>query len=582
MNAKTLGKLLVIGCLVICLSGCKGGPAESFFKTGEYRFLSPDKTIARPDETLVTPIITDYSALDASSGPYPNAVRPTESDVVYTDTDYVIGVTDVLDISILDLYAEGLETLLRREVTESGYLDLPQLKQRIKAEGLTQYELTNTIKQAYIDNEILREPVVVSVTVVTRRQQTFSVTGACGRPGTYQFVRPDMRLWDALALAGGVTQPNIEYIYIIRHAPPTPESESDVDLSSPTGPPTDQVRLRRRRRAEPKKQTDLEAIGDLMGGAPTVGPMQVSSFAETAEGPGSGTVAPAPEGNGTTNGNGNGNGKLSRWVYRDGKWVRVTGDEAVQPATGAESAEPAEPAAPTEPEAPVEAPEPVEQPDPAENGSGVKPLEAMPAEPAAPAEPAEPTQPEPAGEPAPSEDQADPFGWSAMSGRDLVRVIAISRDKLEKGSYRENVVIRENDVVYIPPLEVGEFYVSGEVLRPGVYSLTGRQVTIKMALAAAGGVGPMGWPENSILIRRIGESQEQIIPINVERIWRGLDPDMMLKPDDVLAVGTHWSSTFLAVLRNAFRMTYGFGFIYDRNFSDPLFTTPKSNRFTAL
>jgi protein involved in polysaccharide export with SLBB domain len=390
-----------------------------------------------------------------------------------------------------------------------------------------------------------------------------------------------MRLWDALALAGGVTQPNIEYIYIIRHAPPTPESKSDVDLSSPTGPPADQVRLRRRHRAEPKKQSDLEAIGDLMGGTPKGGPMQVSSFAETAEGPGSGTAAPAPASNGTANGNGNGNGKLSRWVYRDGKWVRVSGEEAAQPAT---PAEPAEPAAPAEPEAPVQAPEPVEQPAPVDdNGSGVKPLEAMPAEPAAPVEPSqpEPAQPAPAPQ-APAEDQTDPFGWSAMSGRDLVRVIAISRDKLERGSYRENVVIRENDVVYIPPLEIGEFYVTGEVLRPGVYSLTGRQVTIKMALAAAGGIGPLGWPENSILIRRIGESQEQIIPINVERIWRGLDPDMMLKPDDVLAIGTHWSSTFLAVLRNAFRMTYGFGFIYDRNFSDPLFVTPKSNRFTAL
>ena len=36
------------------------------------------------------------------------------------------------------------------------------------------------------------------------------------------------------------------------------------------------------------------------------------------------------------------------------------------------------------------------------------------------------------------------------------------------------------------------------------------------------------------------------------------------------------------MLRNAFRMTYGFGFIYDRNFSDPILPgyTPKSNRFT--
>ncbi|MBL7133731.1 MAG: hypothetical protein ISS78_06505, partial [Phycisphaerae bacterium] len=143
-----------------------------------------------------------------------------------------------------------------------------------------------------------------------------------------------------------------------------------------------------------------------------------------------------------------------------------------------------------------------------------------------------------------------------------------------------NIVKRDNDIVHVPSLDVGEFYIMGEVLRPGVYSLTGRQITLKMAVAAAGNIGGIGWPENSLLIRRIGGNQEQIIPVDLQAIFRGEDPDVFLKPNDVLAVGTDPRAAFFAVIRNAFRMTYGFGFIYDRNFADPRAFTPTSRRFT--
>jgi len=32
-------------------------------------------------------------------------------------------------------------------------------------------------------------------------------------------------------------------------------------------------------------------------------------------------------------------------------------------------------------------------------------------------------------------------------------------------------------------------------------------------------------------------------------------------------VGTHATARWRAILRNAFRATYGFGFVYDRNFA---------------
>ncbi|MCD6303988.1 MAG: SLBB domain-containing protein, partial [Planctomycetes bacterium] len=213
--------------------------------------------------------------------------------------------------------------------------------------------------------------------------------------------------------------------------------------------------------------------------------------------------------------------KTTKWIYSAGKWVRLTQD------LGPKS---------------------------------------RPAKPARPAE----------------RKSDDPFGWKSIDKSDLARVIAINLDQLRAGDPRMNIVIRDHDVVQVPTLQVGEFYVMGEVLRPGVYSLTGRKITVKMAVAAAGNMTALAWPENSILIRRVGNRQEQIIPLDLEAIFRGEEPDIYLKPNDVIAVGTDVRSTFFAVLRNAFRMTYGFGFIYDRNFSQGLDVMPDRKRFTRL
>jgi hypothetical protein len=76
----------------------------------------------------------------------------------------------------------------------------------------------------------------------------------------------------------------------------------------------------------------------------------------------------------------------------------------------------------------------------------------------------------------------------------------------------------------------------------------------------------LAWPNNSVLVRRIDRSQEQYIPLPLQEIVAGNHPDYILKPNDVIAVGSYWATPLLAVWRNAFRMTYGFGFIYDRNF----------------
>ena len=173
--------------------------------------------------------------------------------------------------------------------------------------------------------------------------------------------------------------------------------------------------------------------------------------------------------------------------------------------------------------------------------------------------------------------------WTRMSGSVLLMAVMRlacvgcidTRHRLYLEPRPDNTEVPAEDNV-----TPDQFYVMGEVTRPGVYTLTGRRITVKMALAAAGNMSPLAWPEHSVLIRRVGENQEQITPIDIAKIYRGEESDIYLKPNDVIVVGTssasiHAQPSFMVSLRNAHRMTQGFGFAYDRNFADS-----REGRFT--
>jgi protein involved in polysaccharide export with SLBB domain len=609
---------LCLTAAAVFLGGCDA--IADWTKTDAHRFFSPDEMVAPPERSPINPILNSISLVDQTQELVPNATFPTEGDWEYVEQDYVIGPTDVLDISILDLFQEGLETPLRREVSDTGYIDLPLLPERIKAEGLTKEELTEAIIQAYSPN-IIRNP-TVSVTLEARHQSTYYILGAVSRPSQYMIGRRDMRLLEALAISGGVVQNNIPYIYVIRPAPavrkaaenpvggkagsetapqplptlpellpegtPTqakPTQPSPVTAPAATAPQPAVVRgtpppsTEAMQRATTALQSnDLETALQALGKAPP--PAAPAAQPAPAEKPAPSVMPRMTEL--SSGGAAQPNtipANVPRWVYRDGKWIRATNEAPPQTTAPAQPAGLAATARPTTQAGPAaEAPRILEAPP-----KTVK-VTMPPPSPQGPPVATEPVKlPLAAATSQPAKGE-DPFGWRKASKSDMARIIAINLQKLNDGDPRQNIVIHDNDIIQVPYLPVGEFYVTGEVLRPGVYSLPSTPVTVKQALAAAGNVSQVAWPENSILIRRIGTSQEQIIPLNVESIFKGEEPDIFLKPNDVIAIGTDVRSTFFAVLRNAFRMTYGFGFIYDRNFSDPILNgqTPNSKRFTRL
>ena len=160
------------------------------------------------------------------------------------------------------------------------------------------------------------------------------------------------------------------------------------------------------------------------------------------------------------------------------------------------------------------------------------------------------------------------------------RVIRVPVKPLVAGDARYNIVIRPGDIVRVPPSEIGNFYVDGEVVRPGVFALPQvGKLTLLRAVTSTGGLSPVAIPERVDLTRIVGPDEQATIMLNLRAIAEGTQPDVYIRRDDLINVGTNFWATPLAVIRGGFRTSYGFGFLLDRNFGNDVFGAPPTNQF---
>jgi len=467
------------------------------------------------------------------------AEDPRPIDVIAIETDYVFGPGDLVSISIFELLQQQAWFANQYVITETGKMSIPEVG-IIEAAGLTESQLEEEIRQI-LSPSILKEP-SVTATLVGSEQRTFSILGnGVPRPGRYSIPRYDFRLTDALATAGGPAQFNVSYIYVSRSVtgeeaivgPEVAEPDEPEELIEPEQEMLEIIAPRAKQRqsegkvviASAEMVTDKElAEAALPEGFESVTsgkqgdkgsrrrkerlatPIDVEDILGTSAKPtGRETIdEPIEEED---------RGRIE-WIFRDGKWIPIRVGWTK----------------PTEPE--------------------IKP------------------KPEKAAKPLKERVSVD-FGWDEIgTGGVQTRVIKIPADRLSAGDPRYNIVIRPGDSIQVPVDIIGEFCIMGNVNGQGFINLTGRPMTLKMAIAAAGGLGPLAWPRRCEVIRRIGKDKEEIVLVDLDKIARGEQPDFFIKPNDLINVGTHATSRWRAVLRNAFRATYGFGFVYDRNFAD--------------
>jgi protein involved in polysaccharide export with SLBB domain len=379
----------------------------------------------------------------------------------------------------------------------------------------------------------LKDPTVI-VALEVSQSRTFTILGdGVGSPNRYFVPRYDFRLSDALALAGSVRQFNVSYIYITRRitgneltAEPTLE---DLPVEAePVAPREIEEELLEIITPHAKAPTNEDSI--LISSSEMITYEELEEAANPVQDEFEqyydADLQQMPEHRQGQKPGGNRETELSvshesprvEWVYQDGRWVPVQIGQQIEPRKSPEVEKWLEEQVPLTP--------PPEQRVP------------------------------------------EDFGWEQIGTAGIQkRVIKIPVDKLLGGDPRYDIIIRPGDKIWVPVDIIGEFYVIGNSNRVGVLPLTGRPMTLMQAIAAAGGLGPLAWPEKVEVRRRIGKNREEIVLVNLKKIAEGSQPDFFIKPNDTINVGSHQAARWLAVLRNAFRATYGFGFVYDRNFA---------------
>ncbi|MEO1534741.1 MAG: SLBB domain-containing protein [Planctomycetota bacterium] len=156
------------------------------------------------------------------------------------------------------------------------------------------------------------------------------------------------------------------------------------------------------------------------------------------------------------------------------------------------------------------------------------------------------------------------------------RIISIPAQELLQGSASVNIVIRPGDVIRIPAPGAGTVYVGGQIARPGAYAFD-PQLTLSRLITSAGGLAGLAIPERVDLTRMIGTDRQATIMLDLRKIAEGTHPDIFLKPNDHINIGTNFWAFPLAVVRGGLRVSYGFGLLADRNFGNDIFGAPPTN-----
>ncbi len=529
---RVLAVVSLLSILNIFLSGCGN------------KFFDPTQIGRFRPVPAVNVILDSLGVAEETPSVWEGAEDPKPIDVVAYETDYVLSSGDAVRITIHELFSQGSQFTNQFVITETGKISIPEVGV-VEAAGLTESQLEEEIKQI-LSPSILKEPLVIA-TLVSSQKRAFSIWGdGVSRPSRYGIPRYDFRLSDAIATAGGIRQFNVSYIYVSRSLTGKEVATEPVDIKFAGQEETEEKDKPKEpdKLFEPEKEmleiiaprakqnwpnTDIGDTGLVITSAEMITDKELAEAAlpegfEPLADDGMVYMEGIPESTDKTASRENNptlvepidesdKGRIE-WIFQDGRWLPIQIGRSK----------------PTKPEVKIE-------PEKAERQVREKVMEE--------------------------------FKWEEVgTGGVQTRVILIPADKLRGGDPRYNIVIRPGDSIHVPVDVTGEYFIYGNTNNQGAVSMYGRPVTLKMAVAAAGGLGSLAWPRRCEVTRRIGRNKEETVMVDLDKIASGEQPDFFIKPLDLINVGTHPTARWRAVLRNAFRATYGFGFVYDRNFSE--------------
>lgn len=189
-----------------CLASFQGCETDSFLdpsRTGYFEFVPTTMPVLKRLDVIET---TGFD--NAIIGP------PDPEDLLPGSSEYVLGPGDVVRIEVYELVQRGETDVSVRIVDPDGYIRMPVLGS-VPASGMTLQQLTDSIKERLVSQQIILSRPIVNVSPEETRSYQYKVMGSVERGGLFALNRPDLRLSDALALAQGA-YPTTRTIRVIR------------------------------------------------------------------------------------------------------------------------------------------------------------------------------------------------------------------------------------------------------------------------------------------------------------------------------------------------------------------------------
>jgi polysaccharide export outer membrane protein len=505
-------------------------------------WMDPSRTGYFEHTPTSIPILRKLDVIEVEQDAFFTEVGPpTPTDLLPASSEYTFAAGDAVEIQINDLFQTDKAEQFRRVVDQSGKVTIP-IVGPIQLSGMTETQAIDAITEKL--RPIIRDP-RVSITILEGRAFTFVVDGQCRNTGVYSLSRPDFNIIQAVALAGGAVE-GVRRIRIVRAVEEAPEPSATDGTATPSAGAV-----------PPPASTPAAPAAPTAPAAPSVDDLlkQIAPSEPTPE------TAPAPASPGA---------------------MRTM--EPVVDVDQLEAPKVAEPGAVPPGEA-VKVPAAARPSKAARYVFDTEKQEWVFVEPGAP-EPAPmdgsvalaaPNSPEGAVTgPAAAEggrSLVQPKDYRLPDGR-KTRIIVVDWVKLQQGDLTQLVIVRPGDLIHVES-DLGVVYIDGEISRPGVYNLPPiGELTLSRLVAAAGGFGQIAIPERVDLIRKVAPDREAVVRVNLKAIRNKAEPDIVMRGDDHIIIGTNFFATPLAVIRNGFRMTYGFGFLLDRNWGNDVFGAP--------
>jgi polysaccharide export outer membrane protein len=172
--------------------------------------------------------------------------------------DYVIGSGDLLGIDVFDVAELSRDV----RVNETGYISLPLMPAKVRASGLTTFQLQDKLAELLQTNGLVSTP-QVSVTLKEQHSQPVTVIGSVRNPMVIQATR-QITLLQALSQAGGVAEDAGNFVIVTRNSSkdtePTDTATNSKTLSTPAESQTYTISL-----------ADLLETGDSRFNIPVLG-----------------------------------------------------------------------------------------------------------------------------------------------------------------------------------------------------------------------------------------------------------------------------------------------------------------------